>query len=163
MASTIAAITTGTGGVVTTADSSGDLSLLSGVNTVVAVTSTGATVTGTLAATGAVSGTTGTFSGAVGTAATGALTLPVGTTAQRPAGVTGMQRYNTTNGNIEFYNGTNWIWFSTSTPTTTVEYLVVAGGGGGGGYWGGGGENQLGASRFQSQHDLPKLVTIDLR
>lgn len=67
MASTIAAITTGTGGVVTTADASGNLSLLSGVNTVVAVTSAGATVTGTLAATGAVSGTTGTFTGAVTT------------------------------------------------------------------------------------------------
>ena len=54
MASTIAAITTGTGGVVTTADSSGNLSLLSGTTTVVAVTSTGVAVTGTLAATGAV-------------------------------------------------------------------------------------------------------------
>ena len=54
MASTIAAITTGTGGVVTTADSSGDLSLLSGTTTVVAVTSAGVAVTGTLAATGAV-------------------------------------------------------------------------------------------------------------
>ena len=48
MASTIAAITTGTGGVVTTADSSGDLSLLSGATTVVAVTSTGVAVTGSL-------------------------------------------------------------------------------------------------------------------
>jgi hypothetical protein len=54
MASTIAAITTSGGGVVTTADSSGNLSLLSGVNTVVAVTSTGVAVTGTLSATGAV-------------------------------------------------------------------------------------------------------------
>ena len=58
MASTIAAITTGTGGVVTTADASGNLSLLSGATTVVAVTSTGATVTGTLAATGAVTAST---------------------------------------------------------------------------------------------------------
>ena len=47
MASTIAAITTGTGGVVTTADASGNLSLLSGATTVVAVTSAGASVTGT--------------------------------------------------------------------------------------------------------------------
>jgi hypothetical protein len=54
MASTIAAITTGTGGVVTTADASGNLSLLSGATTVVAVTSAGVDVTGTLAATGAV-------------------------------------------------------------------------------------------------------------
>ena len=52
MASTIAAITTGVGGVVTTADATGNLSLLSGATTIVAVTSTGAAVTGTLAATG---------------------------------------------------------------------------------------------------------------
>lgn len=52
MASTIAAITTGVGGVVTTADATGNLSLLSGTTTVVAVTSTGASVTGTLAVSG---------------------------------------------------------------------------------------------------------------
>jgi hypothetical protein len=80
MASTIAAITTSGGGVVTTADSSGNLSLLSGATTVVAVTSTGVAVTGTLSATGAVSGTTGTFTGAVsGTTGTftGAVTTPL--------------------------------------------------------------------------------------
>jgi hypothetical protein len=53
-------------------DSSGNLSLLSGATTVVAVTSTGATVTGTLAASGAVSGTTGTFTSTLGV--TGAIT-----------------------------------------------------------------------------------------
>jgi hypothetical protein len=52
MASTIAAITTGGGGVITTADASGNLSLLSGATTVVAVTSTGVAVTGTLTTTG---------------------------------------------------------------------------------------------------------------
>ena len=52
MASTIAAITTGVGGVVTTADATGNLSLLSGATTVVAVTATGASVTGTLTASG---------------------------------------------------------------------------------------------------------------
>jgi len=52
MASTIAAITTGVGGVVTTADATGNLSLLSGTTTIVAVTSTGAAVTGTLAVSG---------------------------------------------------------------------------------------------------------------
>ena len=54
MTSTISALTTGGGGIVMSGDSSGNLSLLSGATTVVAVTSTGATVTGTLAATGAV-------------------------------------------------------------------------------------------------------------
>jgi len=48
MASTIAAITTGTGGVVTTADATGNLNLLSGTTTVLSIASTGATVTGQL-------------------------------------------------------------------------------------------------------------------
>ena len=48
MASTIAAVTTSGGGVITTADSSGNLSLLSGATTVVAVTATGVAVTGSL-------------------------------------------------------------------------------------------------------------------
>ena len=65
MTSTISALTTGGGGIVMSGDSSGDLSLLSGVNTVVAVTSTGATVTGTLAATGAITGSS-TVAGSTG-------------------------------------------------------------------------------------------------
>jgi hypothetical protein len=70
MASTIAAITTGTGGVVTTADATGNLSLLSGATTVVAVTATGVAVTGTLSA----SGVTTLANGAVlGTPASGNL------------------------------------------------------------------------------------------
>ena len=59
MASTIAAVTTSGGGVITTADSSGNLSLLSGATTVVAVTATGATVTGTLAVSGVLTATGG--------------------------------------------------------------------------------------------------------
>ncbi len=58
MASTIAAVTTGGGGIVQTADASGNLSLLSGPNTIVAVTATGASVTGTLAVSGGVTLTT---------------------------------------------------------------------------------------------------------
>ena len=54
MASSINASTSGGGGIITTADSSGNLNIQSGGSTVVAVTSAGATVTGTLAATGAV-------------------------------------------------------------------------------------------------------------
>jgi hypothetical protein len=52
MASTIAAVTTSGGGVVTTADASGNLNLLAGTTTVVAITTAGAAVTGTLSATG---------------------------------------------------------------------------------------------------------------
>ena len=58
MTSTISALTTGGGGIVMSGDSSGNLSLLSGVNTVVAVTATGASVTGTLAVSGGVTLTT---------------------------------------------------------------------------------------------------------
>ena len=50
MASSLAAITTGGGGLVSTADSTGNLDLKSGTTTIVALTSTGAAVTGTLTA-----------------------------------------------------------------------------------------------------------------
>ena len=54
MASSINASTAGGGGIITTADATGNLDIQSGGSTVVAVTSAGASVTGTLAATGAV-------------------------------------------------------------------------------------------------------------
>lgn len=57
MASSLNASTSGGGGVITTADSSGNLDIQSGGSTVVAVTSTGVAVTGTLAATGGVAST----------------------------------------------------------------------------------------------------------
>ena len=95
--------------------------------------SLGATAT-TLAGLTSVTSTTVVASGVVGTSATGALTMPSGTTAERPASpVTGMIRYNTTTGVTEYYNGTTWYSITATLPTTsTVEYLVVAGGGGGG-------------------------------
>ncbi len=48
-------------------------------------------------------------SGLVNINATGALTLPTGTTADRPAGVAGHLRYNSELSRFEGYNGTNWI------------------------------------------------------
>ncbi len=72
MASTIAALTSGAGGISMTGDASGILNLNSNGTNVVAVSSTGMAVTGTLAATGAVSGTTGTFTSTLGV--TGAIT-----------------------------------------------------------------------------------------
>ena len=46
---------------------------------------------------------------------TGFITLPTGTTAQRPAiPVAGMTRFNTTLGEVEVYNGTGW--YSRSNP-----------------------------------------------
>ena len=98
---------------------------------------------------------------------TGAIVIPSGTTAQQPTGVTGMIRFNTAVGKLEFYNGAVWsmiggvsgtggtitnvngytIHTFTSSGTFTVisggevEYLIVAGGGGGSNtlYCGGGG------------------------
>ena len=58
MASSINASTAGVGGIITTADASGNLNIQSGGSTVVAVTSAGATVTGTLAVSGGVTLTT---------------------------------------------------------------------------------------------------------
>ena len=40
--------------------------------------------------------------------ATGGMYLPSGTTAQRPTGVTGQMRFNTTTGSVETFNGTSW-------------------------------------------------------
>lgn len=65
MASSINASTAGGGGVITTADSSGNLNIQSGGSTVVAVTSAGVAVTGTLAATGAITGSS-TVAGSTG-------------------------------------------------------------------------------------------------
>ncbi len=68
---------------------------------------------------------------------TGALTVPVGTTAQRPSSAsTGMVRYNTTISSLEMYNGS--LWAAIATPYL-AQVLVVAGGGGSGGYGGAGG------------------------
>ena len=47
-------------------------------------------------------------SGFVGTAVTGAIKLPVGTTAQQPTPATGMLRYNTTDTSFEGYDGSAW-------------------------------------------------------
>ena len=49
-----------------------------------------------------------TVSGAVTINSTDALTLPVGTTAQRPTPAQGMLRYNTTTSGFEGYDGSSW-------------------------------------------------------
>jgi len=51
MASTLAAVTTGVGGIVATADNSGNISLLAGSTSAIACTSTGTTVAGILTVT----------------------------------------------------------------------------------------------------------------
>ena len=71
---------------------------------------------------------------------TGALTLPTGTTAQRPGTpVAGQMRYNSTTGSTEIYQGGVW---SNAVVSYPVDFLVIAGGGSGGyglNYSGGGG------------------------
>jgi hypothetical protein len=63
--------------------------------------------------------------------ATGALTVPVGTTAQRPSSPTnGMTRYNTSTNALESYLNGNWTVVKET--TYLIDYLVVAGGGAGG-------------------------------
>ena len=59
MASSINASTSGGGGIITTADATGNLNIQSGGSTVVAVTAAGATVTGTLAVSGTLTATGG--------------------------------------------------------------------------------------------------------
>jgi hypothetical protein len=39
---------------------------------------------------------------------TGGMCLPAGTTAQRPTGVAGQMRFNTTTSSVEVFNGTSW-------------------------------------------------------
>ena len=75
---------------------------------------------------------------------TGGLVWTQGTTAQRPAGVLGDLRLNTTDSKLEFYNGTDWKRLSesagTPTPDFQADFLVVGGGGSGsGGYQDGSG------------------------
>ena len=69
---------------------------------------------------------------------TDAMTIPVGTTAQRPASpVAGMTRFNTTLGYPEWYDAktTSWSPFTNTSGTYTLTYLVVAGGGAGNSGW----------------------------
>lgn len=72
MASSINASTSGAGGVITTADNTGNLNIQSGGSTVLALTSSGVAITGTLSAT--------TISGAGGMTLLGTLTTTSGTT-----------------------------------------------------------------------------------
>ena len=97
-----------------------------------ATTFTNLTVSGVLTLSGA--GVQLTSSG------TGAWKLPVGTTAQRPTGASGLIRQNSTTGNPEWYDATTSSWLQFSQPAGySASYLVVGGGAGGGQTFGGGG------------------------
>jgi hypothetical protein len=99
-------------------------------------------------------------SGNLTLSATGHVTIPKGTTAQRPGTpTTGMMRYNTTTSQYEVYDGTIWRLIQTNPYTTSVEYLVVAGGGGGGTNVGGGGG---GGGYRDGTADTPILTNLTL-
>ena len=52
---------------------------------------------------------------------TSAMIIPVGTTGQRPTGVTGMFRYNSTVGGIEYYDADSWESISTAFTVATSQ------------------------------------------
>lgn len=84
-------------------------------------------------------------------AATGAMMLPAGTTAQRPASpVAGQMRYNSTLGYSEVYTGA--AWNAVGGNDIYAQYVAVAGGGGGGHNGGNGGGG--GAGGFLAGHAL---------
>jgi len=58
---------------------------------------------------------------------TNSILAPVGNTAQRPTGVTGMVRFNTTTSSLEFYDSTQWV--STGTIFTVVQSQTFNGDG----------------------------------
>ena len=71
---------------------------------------------------------------------TGGLVWAKGTTAQRPTGVAGDLRLNTTDSRLEYKDNADWKRFSEgSAAAPEIDFLVVAGGGGGGFTAGGGG------------------------
>jgi hypothetical protein len=102
-------------------DASGNLSLLSGATTVVAVTSAGVSVTGTLAASGAVSGTTGTFTSTLGVtgAITGSSTVAGSTGILYPL-TSGTAVASTSGTSIDFTSIPSWV------KRITVMFSVVS-------------------------------------
>ena len=143
MASSINASTSGAGGIITTADNTGNLNIQSGGTTVAAVSSTGLAVTGTLSASGATTLSSATISGnqtvggtlGVTGATTLSSTLNAGATTLASSTITGNESIGgilgvtgatslaalTTTGAATISNTTN----STSTSTGA---LVVRGG-----------------------------------
>jgi hypothetical protein len=98
--------------------------------------------TGPSIAGGALSGTfsgTPIFSGNITFSSTGAITSPVGTTAQRPTPATGMLRFNSSATAFEGYNGSGWtslggaaggtgnpVFYENDT-NVTADYTITAG------------------------------------
>jgi hypothetical protein len=113
MAVTLNALTTGVGGLQTTGDTSGEISLQSNGSTVLAVTASGATVTGVLNGTGNISTPTGTITASSFVGNGASLTGIAG-------GFSNMTVFTSP--------GT----FTTPATTTKIKVTVVGGGGNGG-------------------------------
>jgi hypothetical protein len=56
---------------------------------------------------------------------TGAIRLPIGTTAERPASTAGMIRYNSTLLQVEYYNETSWV--STTSTGKSIAMAMIFG------------------------------------
>ena len=67
-----------------------------------------------------------TVTGFVGNSGTGAILVPSGTTAQQPAGVNGMLRYNTETGYMEAYTVSGWSVIATPPSITSFDITNVA-------------------------------------
>ena len=64
----------------------------------------------------------------------GALSVPTGTTAQRPSSpAAGDLRQNSDNNDLETYNGSSWQAVGDQTRAYAIQYLVIGGGAGGAG------------------------------
>jgi len=133
MASTIAAVTTGGGGVVTTADATGNLNLLSGTTTVLSIASTGATVAGTLnyggvTLTNAVTGTGKMVLDTTPTIATPVLTNPTVTayleTAPAIVNSSTTQTIALASGTVLSYTLTGNCTFTMPTATSGTSFIV---------------------------------------
>jgi hypothetical protein len=81
---------------------------ISGQTKIVNLGTGGASGSTTNITVGSANGSTTNLNGDVIFNSVAAATLPAGTTAQRPTGVTGMFRYNTTTPGFEGFNGTAW-------------------------------------------------------
>ena len=151
MATIISTKTSGVGGLQVTGDASGVLQLASNNGTTAVTVDASQNVT---------------------LNSSGSLSLPAGTTAQRPSSpVNGMFRYNTTTSTWEAYNNggwnpsnpsivTNYQQFTTSGTFTvplgvTIVQVLLVGGGGGGGTVGAGGGGGGGVLLLQNYRVTP--------
>lgn len=55
------------------------------------------------------------------------ITVPAGTTAQRPTGTQGQTRYNTDTGSLEFYDGANWVATNLIPTVDSITGTIFAG------------------------------------